>query len=115
MIDGYGRRQRQTTVDLFLGGTLHQLVEKAAHLAHVARRFRQTLLARIEFLEHRHRDVYVVLFEAKNCRRVVHQDVGIEHENPALRLGLPALQDSGPQGPHVAGHSAFTAANTASA
>ena len=115
MIDRYGGRQGQTAVDLFLGGALHQFVEKAADLAHVARRFRQSLLARIEFLEHGHRDVNVVLFEAENGGGIVHQDIRVEHENSTLRLALTALQHSGPQRPHIAGHSAFTAANTASA
>jgi hypothetical protein len=115
VIDGDGRRQGQAAIDLFLAGPLHQFIEEAAHLAHVAGRFRQPFLAGVEFLEHGHRNVNVVLFKAKDCRRVVHQYIRIEHENAALGFALAALQYRGPQRPHVAGHSAFTAANTAAA
>ncbi len=79
-----GRRQLQAVVDLLLGGRVHQLIEEAAHLAHVARRLRQALLARVELLEHDHRDVDVVFLEAEDRRRIVHQHVGVEHEDAAL-------------------------------
>jgi hypothetical protein len=49
------RVQRQAGVDLVLGGAAHQVVEEAAHLAHVARRFRQAFLVRVELFEHDHR------------------------------------------------------------
>ena len=75
-------RQLQPEVDLLLGGIAHHVVEEAAHLAHVARGFRQALLVRVELLEHHHRQVHVVLLEAEDRRRVVHQHVGVEHEQP---------------------------------
>ena len=61
--------QRQARVDLLLGGVAHQLVEEAADLAHVARRFRQALLVRVELLEHHHRQIDVVLLEAEDRGR----------------------------------------------
>ena len=67
-------------VDLFLGGIAHHVVEEATHLAHVARGLRQALLVGVEFLEHHHRQVNVVLLEAEDRRRVVHQHVRVEHE-----------------------------------
>ena len=75
-------RQRQPAVDLLLAGIAHHVVEEAAHLAHVARGFRQALLVGIELLEHHHRQVHVVLFEAEDRRRIVHEHVGVEHEQP---------------------------------
>ncbi len=115
VVDGHGGGQGEAAVDLLLGRALHQLVQETADLAHVACRFGEALLAGVEFFEHRHRYVDVVLFEAKDCRGIVHQHIRIEHEYSALGLALTALQYRGPQGPHVAGHSAFTAASTASA
>ncbi len=85
VIDGNGGGQRKPAVDLILRGALHQLIEgKAADLANVARRLRQAFLAGVEFLQHRHRNIDVVLFEPKNGRRIVHQHIGVEHENTAL-------------------------------
>ena len=74
------RGQREAAVDLLLAGAAHQVVEEAAHLAHVARLLGQALLVRIELLEHHHRQVDVVLLEAEDRRRVVHQHVRVEHE-----------------------------------
>ena len=108
-------RQRETAVDLLLGGALHQLVEKAADLAHVAGRLRDAFLARIELLEHGHRNVDVVLLEAEYRRRVVHEHVGVEHENAPLLARLAHLGNGGRHRPRRPRHSAFTAASTASA
>ena len=55
-------------------------VEEAAHLARVARDFGHALLVVVELLERDHRQVDVVLLEAEQGRRVVHQHVGVEHE-----------------------------------
>jgi hypothetical protein len=66
------RRQLETLVDLRFGRIRHQLVEKAADLSHVARGFGQAFLSGVELLEHDHRDEDVVLFEAKDRRRIVH-------------------------------------------
>src|ERR1700674_4427767 len=56
-----------------------------------------------------------MLFEAKDGRWIVHQDIRVEHENAPLLLGLPAPNDCGPLRPYGVRHSAFTAASTASA
>jgi len=55
-------------------------------LAHIAGRFRQAFLAGVQLLEHGHRNIDVVLFEAKYGGRVVHQDIGVQHEDSPLRL-----------------------------
>ncbi len=88
------RRQLEPLVDLFLGGVRHQLVEEPAHLAYVARRFGQALLAGVEFLEHVHGQVDVVLLEAEHRGGIVHQDVRVEHERASGTLGRPVLQHS---------------------
>ena len=61
-----GRRQLEAAVDLLLGRVRHQLVEEAAHLAHVARGLGHALLAGVEFLEHGHRDEDVVFLEPED-------------------------------------------------
>ena len=87
-----GGGQFEPAVDLLLGRAGHQLVEEATHLAHVARRLRHAFLARVELLEHDHRDEDVVFLEAEDARGVVHQDVGVEKENTALGGLLPGRQ-----------------------
>ncbi len=62
-----------------------QRVQVAADLAHVARHFRHALLVAVEFFERDHRQVDVVLLEAEQRRRVVHQHVRVEHK----QLGGP--------------------------
>jgi len=115
VIDGHGGRQREAAIDLLLARAFHQFVEKAADLAHVARRLRQAFFAGIEFLEHRHRNIDVVFFEAENGGRVVHQHIRVQHEDAALLLSLTPLDDGGSQRAQIPGHNAFTAANTAAA
>ena len=61
--------QLEAAVDLLLGRVVHQLVEEAAHLAHVARRLGQAFLAGVELLEHDHRQVDVVLTRSGTWRR----------------------------------------------
>jgi hypothetical protein len=56
------------------------LVEKAARLARVARDFRHAFLVAVELLEGGHRDVNVVFLEAEQAGGIVHQHVGIKHE-----------------------------------
>ena len=48
--------QLDAAIDLRLARGRHQLIEKAAHLADVARRFRQAFFPGVELLEHDHRD-----------------------------------------------------------
>ena len=115
MVHRHGGRQGETAVDLLLGGALHQLVEKAADLAHVAGCFGHAFLARVELLEHGHRNVDVVLLEAKDRRRVMHEHVGVKHENAPLLARLAHLGNGGRHRPRRPRHSAFTAASTASA
>ena len=57
-----------------------QRVEVAADLARVARDLGHAALVAVELLERDHRQVDVVLLEAEQRRRVVHQHVGVEHE-----------------------------------
>jgi hypothetical protein len=65
-----------------------QRVELAADLARVARDLAHALLVAVELLERDHRQVDVVLLEAEQRHRVVHQHVGVEHE----QLGRPVLR-----------------------
>ena len=55
-------------------------VEVAADLARIARDLGHPALVAVELLERDHRQVDVVLVEAEQRRRVVHQHVGVEHE-----------------------------------
>ena len=115
MIDRHRGRQREPAVDLLLAGALHQLVEKAAHLAHVARRLRQSLLAGVELLEHGHRNVDVVLFEAEDRGRIVHQHIRVQHEYAAPCLAWRLFAAAAPGGRALPVTVLFTAANTAAA
>ena len=116
VIDRHRGRQRESAIDLLLRRIAHQLVEEAAHLAHVAGRLRQALFPGVELFEHGHRDVDVVLLEAKDRGRIVHEHVGVEHENaPALASAERPLKTAAATGRSRARHSAFTAARTASA
>jgi hypothetical protein len=77
-------RQRQTLLDLRVVAVGHQLVEKAADLARVARGLAGAFLGVVELFEHDHRHVEVVFFEAEQAGGVVQQDVGVEDEDLAL-------------------------------
>ena len=87
VIAGAPGRQLEAAVDLVLGGVRHQLVEEAADLAHVARRFGQALLAGVELLQHPHRHEDVVLLEAEDRGGIVHQHVRVQHERAPRALG----------------------------
>jgi hypothetical protein len=56
------------------------LVEEAARLARVPRHVGEAALVRVELLQRGDRQVEVVLVEAEEARRVVHQHVGVEDE-----------------------------------
>ena len=58
---------------------LHHLANEAADLAHVAGDFGKALLGRIQFLQDHHGYEDVVLFEAEDRGRVVHQHVRVEN------------------------------------
>ena len=62
----------------------------AADLARVARDLGHALLVVVELLERDHRQVDVVLLEAEQARRVVHQHVGVEHEQRGRARGRAA-------------------------
>ena len=79
------RGQLDAVLDPVPVGAVHELVEEAARLADVARDLRDALLGPVELLEHDHGQVHVVLLEAKDGRRVVHQDVRVEHEHASAR------------------------------
>src|SRR5688572_4664804 len=63
------------------------LVEEAARLARVARDVREPALVLVELLQGGDRQVDVVLVEAEEARRIVHEHVGVEHEE-LLHFGL---------------------------
>ena len=58
---------------------LDQFVDEAADLARVARHFRRAFFRRVEFLQHGHRQEYVVLLETEQGGRIVHEHVGVEY------------------------------------
>ncbi|KFB73406.1 MAG: hypothetical protein AW09_001338 [Candidatus Accumulibacter phosphatis] len=67
------------------------LVERARHLASVAGDFRQAFLVVVEFLQGHHRQEDVVLLEAVDAGRIVHQDIGVEDEKLSGRGGSSLL------------------------
>ena len=74
------------------------LVEAAAGLTRVARHFGHALLVVVQFFQRHDRHVDVVLLEAEQAGRVVHQDIGVEHEE----LGRGGFRDGAACG-HRAG------------
>ena len=92
--DADGRRDMQAGVNLLLGDAAHHIVEEAAHLSGIARHFRQAFLVGVEFLDHHHGQKDVVLFEAENRRRIVHQHVGVQDKQTTAHFphadGSPA-------------------------
>ena len=81
-----GPRQAQAGADATLAVSFDQLVDEAADLARVTRDLGRALLGVVEFFENGHRDEDVVLFEAEQGGRVVHEHVGVEHVD-ALAFG----------------------------
>ncbi len=99
------RLQLQALLDVF-DAAAHDLVEEAARLARVARDVGEPALVGVELFERGDRQVHVVLVEAKQARRVVHQHVGIEHEKLAdfgLARGTGLLGHQGGEGRGVDG------------
>jgi hypothetical protein len=76
------RTERHALLDVVELG--HHFVEEAAGLARVARDFAHALLVVVEFFQGGDRHEDVVLLEAEQAGRVVHQHVGVEDE----KLGL---------------------------
>lgn len=81
---GRVRRQLHAAADIAVG-LLHQAVDQAADLTHVARHFRQADLGVVQFLEHDNGDIDVVLMKPQDRRRIVDQDVGVEDEDLVFR------------------------------
>ncbi len=96
---GVGRvaLQRDALLDA-VGRLADQFVEIAARLSRVASDFRHALLVVVEFLQRHHREEDVVLLEPEQARRVVHQHVGVEHEqlgNGRGAIAAPASRGLG--------------------
>ena len=77
-------------------GAGDDLVEQAAALACIAGNFRHALLVGVELFQGHHRHVDVVLLEAEEAQGVMHQNIGVEHEE----LGRGALVGLGALGVH---------------
>jgi hypothetical protein len=77
-VDADARVQRTVLVGETAG--TGQRVEVAADLAHVARHLAHAFLVAVQFLQRDHRQEDVVFLEAEQAHRVVHQHVGVEHE-----------------------------------
>ena len=58
---------------------LHHFANKAADLAHIAGDFGKALLGCVQLLQNHHGNEHVVLFEAEDRGRVVHQHVRVEN------------------------------------
>ena len=65
-----------------------QGVQRAAGLAGVAGDFRHALLVAVELFQHDHRQEDVVFLEAEQAHRVVHEHVGVQHEQLGRAGGL---------------------------
>ena len=70
-----------------------ELIQKTRCLTRIARDFGHAFLVRVELLKREHRQVDVVLFEVEHARRIVHQHIGVEHEQlgSGRRAGLGGL------------------------
>ena len=78
-------RQGRTLGQIGLA-TLHNLIQEAGHLPRIARHLAHPLLVVIQLLQHRHRQIQVVLLEAVQRGRIVHQDIGVEHKQLGRRF-----------------------------
>ena len=81
-------------------------VQVAADLAGVARHLGHALLVAVQFLQRDHRQVDVVLFEAEQRGRVVHQHVGVEHEQAGRPAAARRARHAAPAPPRRAGRAA---------
>ncbi|OPZ10934.1 MAG: hypothetical protein BWZ07_02355 [Alphaproteobacteria bacterium ADurb.BinA280] len=75
-------QQTESLMDIACAVSFNQFVDESTHLARIAGNFGRTLLPRVEFFQHGHWKIDVVLFEFEQCRRVMHQHVGVEHVDP---------------------------------
>jgi hypothetical protein len=70
-----------------------EFIQEAVGLAYVARHLGGTDLGIVQFLQHRHGQEHVVLVKAEQGGGVVHQYVGVQHEQPFAGNGLLAQVD----------------------
>ena len=91
------RRQRDAIVDVGLA-VVEQTIEEAADLTRVARDLRHALLVVVQLLERGHGQEDVVLLEAEQTGRVVHQHVGVQHEQLGVGVQLGDLGGFAHQG-----------------
>ena len=75
-----GRVQRDAFCQFFFGSRSHQCIEHAAGLAHVARHFVAAFFVAVHFLQHDQGQIDIVLFKPEQAGGVVHQHIGVEHE-----------------------------------
>ncbi|EOA05532.1 dehydrogenase [Herbaspirillum frisingense GSF30] len=79
--------ERNAQVDGILGDVGHQRIQRTRDLARIAGDFGHALLVVVQLLQRHHGQVDVVFLEAEQRGRIVHQHVGIQHE----QLGLAQL------------------------
>jgi len=73
---------------------LHQFIEEAADLAHIAGHFGDAFLGGVQFLQHHHGQEYGVFLESEQGRGIMHQDVGVQHIQPGgCDLGQAVRRD----------------------
>ena len=88
LVVGIEAVQPQAFVDHRVRLRGQQPIDEAVGLANVARNLGDADLCIVEFLEHLHGQEHMVLLEFEQGRGVVHQDVGIEHENSGIGTGF---------------------------
>ena len=66
----------------------HHFVKETAGLARVARNLGHAFLVLVEFLQRGDRHVDVVLLEAEQTGRIVHQHIGVQHEQLGVGRGF---------------------------
>ena len=59
---------------------LYERVDDPAHLPGISCNLRDSLFIVIELFKNSHRQVDILISETEEALRVVHEDVGIEHE-----------------------------------
>ena len=58
----------------------HQRIQRARNLARIARDFGHAFLVVVQFFQRHHRQIDVMFLEAEQRCRIVHQHIGVEHE-----------------------------------
>ena len=73
--------QRHACLHPVSTGAVDNFVENSARFANVSSRFGHAFLAGVEFFENDERKEHVVLLKAEYRRRIMHEHIGVEHEN----------------------------------